>query len=90
MNNTISQAVARPARTLTQLTASAVVTEFVDAFLHDMTDRQYASLLGLLTLVFGYAQVLVEDHIGKGFLRKPQPPEQPVEVVENVTPETNV
>lgn len=30
----------------------------------------------------GYIQVLSENHIGEGFLRKPQPPERHVEVVE--------
>lgn len=65
----VSQAVARPARTAVQMVPSAVVTEFIDAFVHNLSDKQYAALAALLLLVFGYVQVLVENGIGKGFLR---------------------
>lgn len=79
----VSQAVARPVRTGTQFVAAAVLVEFTDSFFVDLTDRQYAAALGLLTMVIGYLQVLVENRFGKAFLRKPEPPARPVEVVED-------
>lgn len=39
MSNGVSQAVARPARTLGQLAPVAVLPEFIDSCLHDLTDR---------------------------------------------------
>lgn len=83
----VSQAVARPTRTFVQLSSSAVLTEFVDAFIRDLTDRQYGALLSLLTLVIGTGQVLIENATGKGFLRKPEPPEKPVAITEDAEPE---
>ena len=64
-----SQAVARPVRTAVQLTLSAVVVEFVDAFLADLTDRQYAAAVALLAIIVGYVQVKIEDRAGKALLR---------------------
>lgn len=86
----VSQSVARPVRTATQIGAAAIVVEFVSAFLFDLSDRQYAAAVALLTLVFGWAQVVIENHIGKGFLRQPEPPANPVDVVEDGQPETRM
>lgn len=84
MPSTVAPQIARPVRTGVQLVGAGVVVEFIDAFFADLSDKQYAALLGLLTVVFGFIQVLVEDRLGKGFLR--QPPDTPVEVVEETPP----
>ena len=76
----VKDSVARPVRTGGQLIASGVVTEFTDAFIYDMNEKQYAALLGMLTLVFGFIQVTVENWKGKAILR--ELPEAPVEPVE--------
>lgn len=73
-----SAAITRPARTAIQAAPAYVVTEFVDAFLWDMDDRQYAAAAILLTLVFGWAQVLTENRLGKGLLRDVPPTTDPV------------
>ena len=75
---TVNEAVARPVRTAVQMTPSAVITEFVDAFFYDMGDRQYVALFALLTLLFGFIQNVVENRSGKGFLRKVPPVVVPV------------
>ncbi len=77
----VSDSVARPVRTLGQLTASAVFTEFIDAFLYDMSEKQYAALLGLLTILFTWLQVIVENWRGKALLRNI--PEKPAPVVDS-------
>ena len=82
----VSQSVARPVRTGVQFLSAAVVVEFVDSFFLDFTDRQYAALVGLLTMVIGYVQVVVENRAGKAFLREPEPPARPVDVVEDAQP----
>jgi hypothetical protein len=74
----VNEAVARPVRGLVQMVPAGVVTEFVDAFIHDLSEQQYAALFGLLTLVFGLVQVLIENYAGKGFLRRIPPTEVPV------------
>lgn len=77
----VAQSLSRPIRTAVQLGAAAIVVEFFDAFFLDFTDRQYAALLALVTLVLGWLQVIVEDRAGKAFLRTPSPPEPPAPVV---------
>lgn len=67
-------AVARPTRTALQAAPAYVVTEFVDAWLYDMSDRQYGALVVLLTLVLGWAQVAMENRLGRGLLRDVSPP----------------
>lgn len=69
MTGPASTALSRPVRTAVQATPAFAVTEFVDAFLLDMSDRQYGALVVLLTLVLGWAQVAVENRIGRGLLR---------------------
>jgi hypothetical protein len=59
-----------------------VVTEIIDSFFVDLTDRQYGALLAGLTLLFGYLQIVIEDRTGKALLRQPSPPARPVDVVE--------
>ena len=66
----VSEAVARPARTVVQAVPSIVITEFVDAFITNLNDKQYAALAGLLLLVFGFLQVLVENKVGYALFRK--------------------
>jgi hypothetical protein len=73
---TVSEAVARPARTAIQVVPSAAITEFVDAFLYDMTDRQYAALVVVLTLAFGWAQAAIENARGKGLWLRDVPPKR--------------
>lgn len=73
-----SAAITRPARTAIQATPAFAVTEFVDAFLYDMTDRQYGAAVVLLTLVIGWAQTLVENRTGRGLLRDVPPTTDPV------------
>lgn len=67
----ISQQVARPVRTAAQLVPSAIITEFVDAFIHNLDDKQYAALGALLLLIFSFIQAHFEDVAGIGFLRQP-------------------
>ena len=78
----VSQAVARPVRTATQLVLAGTIIEFVDSVLVNLDDRQYAASVGLLAVILGYIQVLVENRTGKGLLRKPEPPERPVAIME--------
>lgn len=65
----ISEAIARPVRTAVQGGPAWVITEFVDAWFYDMSDRQYGVLVLLLTMLIGYIQTAVENAKGKGFLR---------------------
>ncbi len=60
---------ANPIRTAIQLAPAAVITEFSDAFIHDFNDRQYAALLGLLTLVISFVQNKIEERKGKALLK---------------------
>lgn len=69
----ISTAIANPTRTAVQLVPSAAITEFIDAFFYDMTERQYLALAGILLLVFSWVQNAWENYIGKGFLRDVPP-----------------
>lgn len=70
--------VAGPARTLIQAAPAAAVVEFVDAFVHDMSDRQYAALVVLLTMLLGAVQGAVENWKGKAILRQIPPLEVPI------------
>lgn len=75
-NTTVSEAVARPARTAIQMTPAAVITECVDVFVYDMDERGYLALFALLTLLFGYAQTTIENAKGRGWWLRdvPTPP----------------
>lgn len=70
MSNTIvSEAVARPVRTAVQATPAWAITEGIDAFLWDMSDRQYGIAVILFTMLIGFVQNAIENGIGKAFLR---------------------
>lgn len=63
----MNKAVTNPTRTAAQLIPAAVITEFIDAWIHDMNDKQYAALLGLLLLVCsvvhnGYEEYKLRSH----------------------------
>lgn len=62
--------VANPTRTAVQLVPAAVITEFVDAFIYDMNEKQYAALMGLLLLVFSVLQNVFEEYKGRAFLKE--------------------
>lgn len=74
----VPETVARPVRTTVQLVPAAVITEVIDAFFWDLDERQYAALLGLLTILFSFLQVVLENHTGKAFLRQVPPKEVPL------------
>lgn len=76
----VSQSVARPVRTGTQLGAAEVIVQVVEAFFVDLNEAQHVALLAALTLATGILQVMVENGLGKGFLRQVPGPE--VDVVE--------
>jgi hypothetical protein len=63
--------VTRPVRTAGQASVAWLVTEGVDSFFYDFDDRQYGVVLGLLTVVFSWVQVQLENHAGSGILRNP-------------------
>lgn len=65
----VKRAVAGPVRTATQMVPSVVITEFVDAFLWDVSERQYLALSGLLLLLFSWGQNYYEGRKGVAFLR---------------------
>lgn len=85
MGKSVSEVVARPIRTAAQATPSWILTEFVDAWIFDMSERQFAATVLLLTMLFSYGQAAVENAAGRGFLRKVPPKKVPV-----VEPETPV
>jgi hypothetical protein len=75
----VSEAVARPVRTAIQAAPAAAITEFVDAFIYDLNDRQYGALLVLLTLVIAWVQAAYENSRGKAlWFRKVGPTTSPV------------
>lgn len=81
--SSISQKIARPARTAGQGSLAYAVVETIDAFGADFTTRQYGALVLLGTLIFGFLQVVIEDRLGVALLRKiPSPDVHPVETEE--------
>lgn len=75
---TVSEATARAGRTAPQGGLAWALTEGVDAFFYDMTDRQYGVLIVLLTIVFAFVQAAIENGIGKALLRNVPPFDAPV------------
>lgn len=69
MPHTISEAVARPVRTAGQGGLGWIVTELIDAFAYDLSDRQYGVLVLAFGVLFSFVQTLVENHTGKALLR---------------------
>lgn len=76
----VSEAVARPARTLIQSGPGWAVIELIESYeLYDFTDRQYGITLLLLTALASFVQNRLENRRGKGFfLRNVGPKESPV------------
>lgn len=72
-NKKVSEAVARPVRTAVQAAPAWVITEFVDAWLFDMDERQFGVLVLLLTMLFAWIQAAIENAKGVGFLRSVPP-----------------
>lgn len=64
--------ITRPVRTGIQGGAAYAVVEGINAFhIMNMDERQYAISVVLLTAVFAWLQVIVENFLGKGLLRNP-------------------
>ena len=80
----ISTTVANPIRTGVQLVPSAIITEFVDAFIYDMDEKQYLALAAMLLMFISYGQNLLENRRGSGFLREVSQPVRKGDVVPNV------
>lgn len=65
----LSRAAANPARTVVQLVPAYVLTELVDAFWTDLSEKQYGALVGGLLLATSLVQNLVEQAKGKALFR---------------------
>ncbi len=65
----VNRSIAGPVRTAVQFVPSAVLTECIDAFLYDLSDRQYGALSGLLLILFSWGQNYLEERKGAAFLR---------------------
>lgn len=70
MDQKTNPTIANPARTALQGGAAVVITEFVDAFLLDFSDKQYLAAVGMLTLTFSWAQALIETKIGRALFKQ--------------------
>lgn len=66
----VREPVARAARTAMQATPAFIVTEFIDSFFLDLSEKQYGALVGLLTLVFAFLQTATENKFGYALFRK--------------------
>jgi hypothetical protein len=69
VQTTVSNQTARAARTGIQAGPAWVLTEFIDAFLYDLSDRQFGALVALLLIVLSYVQVILENHAGWALFR---------------------
>ncbi len=65
----VPRTIAGPVRTAVQLAPAAVITEFIDVFVYDFDERQYAVALAGLTLVISYVQNFIESRKKKALLR---------------------
>lgn len=74
----VSQVVARPVRTTAQAGTALILVDFIHAWFLDMSEVQFGATVAMLTVVIGFIQTLVENKTGKGFLRTPSEPDQPV------------
>lgn len=75
---TVSESVARAGRTAPQGGLAWAISEGIDAFFYDMSDRQYGVLIVLLTMLFAFIQSAIENGIGRAFLRNVPPTKSPV------------
>ena len=62
--------IVNPARTAVQLVPAAIITEAIDAFAYNMSEKQYAALLGLLLLASSFFQNYIEFKKGKFMFKK--------------------
>lgn len=75
----VSEAVARPVRGAGQGSAAWLVTEAFEAFnIYDFTESQYGLSVLILSVLFTFIQTMIENKIGKGFLRQVPPTTAPV------------
>ena len=74
----ISEQVARPVRTGAQGGVGLILAQFIDAWLYDMTDTQFGTLVAVLTVVISGVMTFYEDFLGKGFMRDVPSKEVPV------------
>jgi hypothetical protein len=74
----VSDSVARPVRTVVQMTPAAIICEIVDTTFWNMDERQYTAIFAGLTLLIGFLQVHFENSTGKAFLRNVPPKNVPV------------
>jgi len=76
---TVSTSVANPIRTGVQGGLAWAVTEGLDAFgIIPMDERQYGVSIVLLGVLFSFIQNVVENYLGKGFMRRVPEPQQPI------------
>lgn len=69
-NGKVSQVVARPIRTAVQGTPAYVIVYFLNVWhIPSMNPEQFGGSVLFLTLLFSLLQPLIENKIGKGFLR---------------------
>jgi len=80
----VSTSIANPIRTGVQFVPSAAITEFIDAFIYDMDEKQYLAMAGLLLMLISYGQNFVENQRGRGFLREVTRPVAKGDVVPEV------
>lgn len=79
MATRISEVVARPARGAGQGGAGWIVTETIEAFgIYDFTEKQYGLSVFILGVVFSFLQTLIENRLGKAFLRQIPPKDSPL------------
>src|SRR3954454_16105858 len=78
MTKRVSQTVSRPIRTLVQFSPAYAIMAVVQSF-HHFNPEQFGALLTLLGLVFGWAQVVLEN-MGyiRAFMRAVPPKTDPI------------
>lgn len=74
MTTKVSEAVARPVRTAAQAAPAWVFTEAIDAFIFDMSDRQYGVMIALFTVLFSWIQNFTENKRESGYFLRDVPP----------------
>lgn len=75
---TVSETVARPTRTVVQGGFGWIVTEGIDAFIYDLSDRQYGIAVIFLTAVFSFVQNALESGYGKAIFRDASKTDVPI------------
>lgn len=80
----VSTTIANPIRTAAQGGAGWLATEFIDAWIYDMNDRQYGIAVLVIGALVSLVQNYVENRTGKAILRDIPQPDAPI--VETGTP----